>query len=85
VTDAPELWTRYRQYFCRVDSLVLTLDISRIHYDESFLASMEPVVQRAFCDMDALESGGIANPKARVDAIGCRLFGAWDVKIEISE
>jgi glucose-6-phosphate isomerase len=60
--DAPELWKRYRQYLCRVDSLDLTLDISRMHFDESFLASMEPAAQRAFADMDALESGAIANP-----------------------
>src|SRR5258708_33169412 len=62
VMDAPELWKRYRQYLCRVDSLDLTLDISRMHFDEGFLSSMEPAVQRAFADMDALESGAIANP-----------------------
>ena len=60
--DAPELWRRYQQYFCRVDSLDLTLDISRMHFDERILTSMEPAVQRAFADMDALESGAIANP-----------------------
>ena len=54
--DAQDLWKRYRQYLCRVDSLDLTLDISRMHFDEGFLASMEPAVQRAFTDMDALES-----------------------------
>ena len=59
---ASDLWKRYRQYLCRVDSLDLTLDISRMHFDERFLASMEPAVQRAFADMDALESGAIANP-----------------------
>jgi glucose-6-phosphate isomerase len=60
--DAPELWKRYRQHLCRVDSLDLTLDISRMHFEENFLASMEPAVQRAFSAMDALESGAIANP-----------------------
>jgi glucose-6-phosphate isomerase len=60
--DAPELWNRYRQYLCRVDSLDLSLDISRMHFDEKFLASMEPAMQRAFSAMDALESGAIANP-----------------------
>jgi glucose-6-phosphate isomerase len=60
--DASELWKRYRQYLCRADSLDLTLDISRMHFDESFLASIEPAVRRAFADMDALESGAIANP-----------------------
>ncbi len=60
--DAPELWKRYRQYFCRVDSLELSLDISRMHFDEAFLTSMEPAMQKAFKEMDALESGAIANP-----------------------
>src|SRR6202790_1740359 len=60
--DAAELWTRYRQYLCRVDSLNLTLDISRMHFNDSFLASMEVAMQHAFADMDALEAGAIANP-----------------------
>ena len=60
--DAPELWKRYRQYLCRVDSLDLTLDISRMHFNDSFLASMEQPMQHAFADMDALEAGAIANP-----------------------
>ena len=58
--DASELWKRYRKYFCRVDSLDLSLDISRMHFDEAFLASMEPAMQKAFKDMDALESGAPA-------------------------
>jgi glucose-6-phosphate isomerase len=60
--DSAELWKRYSQYLCRVDSLELSLDISRMHFDEAFLAAMEPAVQRAFADMDALERGAIANP-----------------------
>src|SRR5215467_9497307 len=60
--DEGELWKRYRRYFCRVDSLDLSLDVSRMHFDEGFLNSMEPFMQKAFKDMDALESGAIANP-----------------------
>jgi glucose-6-phosphate isomerase len=60
--DAQDLWNRYRQYLCRVDSLDLALDVSRMHFDEGFLASMEPAIQRAFAEMDALERGAIANP-----------------------
>ena len=60
--DAPELWKRYRQYLCRLDSLELTLDISRMHFNDSYLASMELAVQHAFADMNALEAGAIANP-----------------------
>ncbi|MGH9679538.1 MAG: glucose-6-phosphate isomerase, partial [Candidatus Acidiferrales bacterium] len=60
--EAPELWKRYRQNLCRVDSLDLSLDISRMHFDESFLSSHEPAMQQAFINMAALESGAIANP-----------------------
>jgi glucose-6-phosphate isomerase len=60
--DAPALWNRYRNYLCRVESLDLSLDISRMNFDDAFLASMEPRMQAAFKDMDALESGAIANP-----------------------
>lgn len=63
--DAAELWKRYRQYFCRVESLDISLDISRMHFDDAFLASKEASMQRAFKDMDALESGAIANPDER--------------------
>jgi glucose-6-phosphate isomerase len=60
--DATQLWKRFCQYLCRVDSLDLALDISRMHFDDGYLAKMEPAMQRAFSDMDALESGAIANP-----------------------
>lgn len=60
--NASELWNRYRKYYCRVDSIDLSLDISRMHFDDAFLASMEPAMQKAFQEMDALESGAIANP-----------------------
>jgi glucose-6-phosphate isomerase len=60
--DASGLWNRYRKYFCRVDSVDLSLDISRMHFDDAFLTAMEPAMQTALKEMDALESGAIANP-----------------------
>ncbi len=60
--DGIDLWKRYRQYACRVESLDLGLDISRMHLDDAYLISMEAAAQRAFADMDALEHGAIANP-----------------------
>ncbi|HET6144370.1 MAG TPA: glucose-6-phosphate isomerase [Candidatus Acidoferrales bacterium] len=60
--DASELWKRYRHYYCHVESIDLSLDISRMHFDDAFLASMEPAMQKAFKEMNALESGAIANP-----------------------
>ena len=57
-----ELWKRYQKYLCTVPSLGLTYDVSRMHFDEAFLAQMEPKMQKAFTAMDDLEKGAIANP-----------------------
>jgi len=56
------LWERYKKYLCECPSIGMTLDISRISVDDDYLARMEPVMQKAYQAMDALESGGIANP-----------------------
>src|SRR5262245_8677367 len=56
-----ELWERYCRHLCAVDALGFRLDISRMRFDDGFLASMEPRMQTAFTEMEALEAGGIAN------------------------
>jgi glucose-6-phosphate isomerase len=56
------LWDRYKKHLCRIDSVGLTLDISRMTFDDGFFAKMEPAIQKAFTAMDALEKGAIANP-----------------------
>src|SRR5215218_2829342 len=60
--NANELWSRYRTYLSSIPAVGLTLDVSRIKFDDAFLAKMEPAVQKAYADMDALEKGAIANP-----------------------
>jgi glucose-6-phosphate isomerase len=60
--NANELWDRFKKYLCRVDSVGLSLDISRMTFDDAYLARMEPLIQKAFTAMDALEKGAIANP-----------------------
>jgi glucose-6-phosphate isomerase len=60
--NASELWSRYKRYLCSVSSLHLSLDVSRMHFDDAFLAKMEPAMQKAFAAMDQLEKGAIANP-----------------------
>jgi len=60
--NAVELWKRYQKYLCIAPSIDLTLDISRMHFDDAFLERMEPAMQRAYAAMDALEKGAIANP-----------------------
>ena len=56
------LWKRFQQYLCHVPSLGLTLDISRMRFEDGFLHRMAGPMQRAFEAMDALERGEIANP-----------------------
>jgi glucose-6-phosphate isomerase len=59
---ASELWKRHRQYLCRIPAIELTLDVSRMRFDDGFLERMAPAMQSAFAAMDALERGDIANP-----------------------
>ncbi len=56
------LWNRYQQYLLRHDALGFTLDISRMRFGDDFLGQMEPLAQKAFTAMQALEAGAIANP-----------------------
>jgi glucose-6-phosphate isomerase len=60
--STPMLWKRYQQYLCRIPALGLTLDVSRMRFEDGFLDRMAPALQRAFDAMDALERGAIANP-----------------------
>jgi len=57
-----ELWQRYQHHLSRIPALGLTLDVSRVSLDDSFLARMAEPLRRAFDAMDALEHGAIANP-----------------------
>jgi glucose-6-phosphate isomerase len=61
-TNAIDLWRRYGKYLCAIPTVGLTLDISRMKFDEGFLAKMEPAMRKAYAEMDALEQGDIANP-----------------------
>src|ERR1700753_3964478 len=60
--NSNELWNRFRKFLCRVDAVGLALYISRMKFDEGFLAKMEPAIAKAYSAMDALEKGAIANP-----------------------
>jgi glucose-6-phosphate isomerase len=60
--NKPNLWKRFQQYLCQVPVLGLTLDVSRVRFEDDFLDQMAAPMQRAFEAMDALERGAIANP-----------------------
>lgn len=55
-------WERYKKYYLGLDDLGFGLDISRVAFDDAFLASMQPKMDAAFASMKALEGGAIANP-----------------------
>lgn len=60
--DAAALWQRYQDWLYYHDELGLYLDVSRIRFDDAFVAQMQPKFDKAFQDVAALEGGAIANP-----------------------
>lgn len=60
--NGAHLWQRYQTFLCRIPSLGLTLDVSRMCFDDGFLERMTSPLQGAFQAMAALERGAIANP-----------------------
>lgn len=60
--DSSAQWSRYQTFLSSVPACGLKLDISRMNFDEAWLAAMEPAMQQALAAMDALEGGAIANP-----------------------
>ncbi|MCC7203952.1 MAG: glucose-6-phosphate isomerase, partial [Phycisphaeraceae bacterium] len=60
--DANMLWQRYRQYLCACPSLGMSLDVSRMTFDETFLGKMAQPMADALDAMAQLEAGAIANP-----------------------
>ncbi|QQE11532.1 glucose-6-phosphate isomerase [Planctomycetota bacterium] len=60
--ESSALWKRYKKHLTKCQGLGITLDISRMNFEDSFFRSMQPEIEKAFTAMDALESGDIANP-----------------------
>jgi glucose-6-phosphate isomerase len=60
--DTKLLWERYKKHLYSDAGLGFSLDISRMNFSDNYLEHMEPAIQKAYSEMDALEAGGIANP-----------------------
>jgi len=60
--DAAALWQRYQDWLYYHEGLELYLDVSRMRFDDEFVAMLQPKFEKAFQDMAALEQGAIANP-----------------------
>jgi glucose-6-phosphate isomerase len=57
-----DLWDRYRSCLVECLSVGLSLDYSRMRFPDGFFDQMQPAIERAFDEMEALEAGAIANP-----------------------
>jgi len=55
-------WQIYQKSLLRYPQLGFSLDLSLMEIGEDFITRMEPKIQKAFADMQALEAGAIANP-----------------------
>jgi glucose-6-phosphate isomerase len=62
IMDPAKLWERYKELLWRDDALGVSLDVSRMDFDDAFLRSIEPEMRKAFAAMRDLEAGAIANP-----------------------
>ena len=60
--NTSELWQRYQDWLYYNEELGFYLDVSRMSFDEAFIAKIKPKFERAFKDIEALEAGAIANP-----------------------
>ena len=60
--DSKELWQRYEDWLYYHEGLDLYLDVSRMRFDDSLVATLTLKFEKAFKDMAALEAGAIANP-----------------------
>jgi glucose-6-phosphate isomerase len=55
-------WERYKKYLNFNPGIGLMVDISRMMFPDDYFDRMNAPIQKAFQEMDALESGAIANP-----------------------
>ncbi|MCB0322382.1 MAG: glucose-6-phosphate isomerase [Bdellovibrionales bacterium] len=60
--DSKALWQRYCDFVQFYPEVQFSIDISRMRFAPNFLETIRPRVLKAFSDMQALESGAIANP-----------------------
>ncbi len=60
--DTAALWQRYQDWLYYHAGLELYLDVSRVRFDDAFVAELQPKFEKAFQLVDALEKGAIANP-----------------------
>jgi glucose-6-phosphate isomerase len=60
-SNAQELWTRYCDHLVADRELGISVDVSRVRFDDNYLDSMTAQMSQAMDAMEALERGSIAN------------------------
>ena len=58
----PSVMNQYASQLLRYPEMGISLDLSKLPLTPEFLAEMKPLIDRAYADIAALESGVIANP-----------------------
>jgi glucose-6-phosphate isomerase len=61
MTDSNQLWTRFQQYYREFPAIEMTMDISRMKFDEAFIEFIRPKMAKAISDMAAIDAGAVAN------------------------
>src|SRR5476651_689566 len=56
------LWERFKKYHLALESVDVSVDVSRMKFTEAFLQEKDADIRKAFAEMDKLEAGAIANP-----------------------
>src|SRR5688572_2767046 len=57
-----DLWQRFQRYYFTYPSIGLSVDLSRMDFQDDYFERMASPMQKAFEAIDALEKGAIANP-----------------------
>ncbi|HKQ70271.1 MAG TPA: glucose-6-phosphate isomerase, partial [Polyangiaceae bacterium] len=60
--DLTSLWSRYEKYLTVCPSIGLSIDVSRMRFDDAFWDRMREPMLAAFQAMTELEKGAVANP-----------------------
>lgn len=60
--SSTSLWQRFQKYFVSYEDLGVSIDISRMDFEDGFLSEMALKADQAAQAMTALEGGAIANP-----------------------
>ena len=54
-------WKEFQKFYFNKEVQGISIDFHRVGFDDDFFKKMEPLVERAYREMAALENGDIAN------------------------